>query len=398
MDTQVVAIEIWPLAIPLRRPFEHAACRRSVAEPLVVQVELANGVVGFGEALPRPYVTGETAATVEAAIKSVLLDALVPARPKSMAEALEIAESLPWHDQDGQPCNAARAAVELALLDAYGKAFGRSVGQMAGWFGTPGFGPPGSLRKVTAAGVLGMADPSKLRRSVRLMRCYGLRDFKLKVGGDDPAVDSARLDAVLQVLGRALKDGRATLRIDANGAWEPEVAAKVLSGWKDLPIAAVEQPCPPGTEPQWQQIASACGLPLFADESLTDMADARYLAQLSFISGFNIRISKNGGLTAAVRLAEVAKQAGLQVLAGCMVGETGILSAAFLHFLSIVDNATYAEGCYGRWLLRSDVCRRRVRFGFGGRLPAPAGPGLGISVDPDRLRRFCSGRPIRVAP
>ncbi len=208
MDSQVVAIQVWPLQIPLRRPFKHAAAERTVADPLVVEVELANGTIGYGETLPRPYVSAETIATAQAALGSVLLEALVDARPQSMSEALDLAESLPWKDRDGQVCPAARAGLELALLDAYSRYFQRDiVQQLSGWFGVPGYGPPGSTGRVRYAIVLGSQTPGKLRRQVRLARLCGIRDFKLKMGDVDAERDRQRLDAVMGVLSATCSSG-----------------------------------------------------------------------------------------------------------------------------------------------------------------------------------------------
>ncbi len=397
MDTQVVAIQIWPLQIPLRRPFKHAAAERSVADPIVVEVELANGTIGYGETLPRPYVTTETPATVEAALRTVLLEALVDARPQSMPEALDLAEALPWTDRDGQACPAARAGLELALLDAYGRYFRRDVVQMAGWFDAPGFGAPGSAKRVRYAIVLGSAEPAKLVRMVRLARWCGIRDFKLKVGEADPGRDRVRLDALMQVLGRDLASGKVTLRIDANGAWQPDAAMEILKGWKGLPIAAVEQPTPRGLEQTWRDLHEVSGLPMMADESLVTMQDAEYLLESDAVQALNVRISKNGGLTAAARLADFARRNDLKLMVGCMVGETAILSTAHVKLLNLVDNAAFAEGCFGRLLLRDDV-GPPVQFGVGGRPPRVRRQGLGAKVDRQRLARLCPEGPKRWAP
>jgi muconate cycloisomerase len=112
----------------LRRPFGHAAQVREAAEPVVVQVELDDGTSGFGETLPRPYVTGETTETVLQAIDRTFLDELVSFRPTCFAEALERIDALPACDNSGQTINAARAAVELALLDAYSIYFNKPIG------------------------------------------------------------------------------------------------------------------------------------------------------------------------------------------------------------------------------------------------------------------------------
>lgn len=397
MDSQVVAIQVWPLQIPLRRRFKHAAAERAVADPIVVEVELANGTIGYGETLPRPYVTAETAATVQSALGTVLLEALVDARPQSMSEVLELAESLPWKDGDGLACPAARAAMELALLDAYSRYFQRDIQHMAGWFDVPSYGPPGSARRIRYAIVLGSETPQRLRRQIWLARLCGIRDFKLKMGDVDVEHDRERLDMVMRTLSRGLLAGKITLRIDANGAWQPDTAKEILTGLKGQPIAAVEQPTPRGMEETWREIHQACGLPIMADESLVTMRDAEYLVQNRSVQALNVRISKNGGLTAAIRLAEFARRHELTLMVGCMVGETAILSAAQVKLLSMVDNVAFAEGCYSRLLLRDDV-GKRVQFGFGGKVPTVDRLGLGARVDRDSLDRLCPDGPKRLSP
>lgn len=62
--SQIQCVRLYPLAIPLRRKFSHAAAERHTADPLVAAVELANGIVGYGETLPRPYVTGDRKSVV----------------------------------------------------------------------------------------------------------------------------------------------------------------------------------------------------------------------------------------------------------------------------------------------------------------------------------------------
>ncbi|MFQ6048702.1 MAG: mandelate racemase/muconate lactonizing enzyme family protein, partial [Phycisphaerae bacterium] len=239
---------------------------------------------------------------------------------------------------------------------------------MAGWFGIGGDGAPGSIKKVRFAAVLGVENPANLRRLIKLARLYGLRDFKVKLGNADPQMDWARLEAALAVLRRPLAAAKASLRVDVNGAWQPNQAAEIMAKMRDLPITAVEQPTPPGTEDAWPDLYAKSGLAIWADESVSTLQDARYLAQGRLAAGLNVRISKCGGLSAAVRLAELSKQQDLTLMIGCMVGETAILSAALVQLLMIIDNAAFAEGCYGRLLLRKDV-GRRVQFGYGGKVP-----------------------------
>ena len=391
--TPIRRITLWPLAIPMKIRFSHAAHERQVADPVVVSVELANGQIGWGETLPRPYVTGESVGSIRPTIEQVLAPALADARPTCLPEALEIIDALPATDLDGRGMSAARAGVELALLDAYCRCWRRPVTEVIGWLGMAGIALPGSLTRIRYSGVLGGDDPSRALRSLWKMRLYGLRDFKLKVGFDG---DHDLVSAVAGKLNRAIRRGRATLRLDANGAWDLDEAIGRLTAWQAWPIACVEQPLPQGREDELVELKRHVPTPLMHDESLVTTADAEALIERQVADFFNIRLSKNGGWLAAIRLAGLARRHGLGYQLGCMVGETSILSAAGRAFLSVVPGVVFAEGSYGRFLLRDDVVDRPIRFGYGGRGEPIEGFGWGVPVNEERVRRLLANRSIDI--
>ena len=362
MPQRPVSLEIYRTAIPMRK-FEHAAGSRELAEAIVVRLERPDGAVGWGETLPRPYVTGETLESVVQDIRQVLWP------------MVRAGHGLPWEaPQAGGPrrITAARCAVELALVDADARAAGRRL--------------CGPLPPVRVSGVIGSSDPARTARTLRLLRLLGLRDFKLKLGlGDE--VDRENLRIVHARLARGLRAGRLSLRVDINGGWAADQTPARVDELRPLGVCLVEQPvfCP---APELADLARRCSLPLLADESLVTPADAEALAQAGPDRiAFNIRISKNGGLDLARRLAELAQRHGITVVAGCMVGESGILSAAQRCLLSSAPPPRFVEGNYGRFLLADDLTRPSPRFGYGGRLAAMKGPGLGVTVDPRRLAR-----------
>jgi len=394
-------VSVFPLSIPLRGRVAHAASQRDHADPVVVAVELTNGIVGYGETLPRPYVTQETVESVVHGIQATFIPVLIGFHPQSFPEALEAIEALPWRD-DGRLMPAARAAVELALLDAVLRAYHRDMDAVAQWMGLPGFGSPGSIRQIRFSGVLASDDLSRTVRQLRLMYWGGLRDFKLKVGAPD---DQDRLQAVLNYLRRPLARGRATLRVDANGAWSKESAIEWLSATRDAPICAVEQPLPRGREEELRHLVTAAragvirgmnaAAPILVhDESLITFDDAQQLIRLGVADGFNIRISKCGGLLPSLRLAALARRENVRIQLGCMVGETSILSAAGLRFLEVCPGVTWAEGCFGSFLLRADVVQKELRFGYAGRPPRLKAPGLGVAGVPSQFERYSMCDPV----
>ena len=392
MVTAIVhRVTVFPLTISLRRKVTHAASHRGVADPVVVAVELTGGTVGYGETHPRHYLTGETIQSVIEAVRSVFAPALVKLHPISFPEALEVIEALPWRDARNHLIPAARAAVELALLDAYMRVFQRDIDGIVSWMGLPGFGSPGSSGKTRFSGLLAASEAAATLRQLRLMYWAGLRAFKLTVGFDG---DKTRLGKVASYLRRPLAKGQASLRVDASGRWSKDEAIEWLSDIAGVSIAAVEQPLGKGDEDDVLILHDLFDIPIVHDESLVTIEDGHRLIDLGVADGFNIRISKCGGLIPSLRLAALARRAGVRILLGCMAGETSILSGAGLRFLSVCPGVVWAEGCYGLSLLANDIVSKPLRFGYGGRPPRLHGPGLGIDVDPDRLRFFCEDQPI----
>ena len=390
--SQISCVRAWPLAIPLRRQFAHAAHARQCADPIVVQIELADGTCGYGETLPRDYVTGETAESVLQAIQSTFLKELLVFRPEVFPQAMEQIAALPTFDEVGRVMTAARAGVELALLDAYSRHFLRPISDVVGWLGVPGFGPPGSIASVRYSGVLSGDAPKRLRGSVRKMRWFSLRDFKLKVGYPD---DVDRVRVVADALGRSL--GRTTtLRLDANGAWSLDRAVDVLKDLADVPIACVEQPLSKGNDQELTVLRQMVDCPIMHDESLVTQADAERLIELGVADLFNIRLSKNGGFLSSLQLVQLARKHDVAYQLGCMVSETSILSAAGRRFLECVPGIRFAEGSYGRFLMSGDVTKRTVQFGCGGRVRPLPGLGWGVDVVTQALERYAICDPLEL--
>lgn len=377
--------ETHALAIPMRRKVGHAAAQRVCSEPIIFCIELADGTFGYGETHPREYVSGESPADVKRSIRDIFLPLLIEMHPANFGEAIEAAAALPTIDADGQPITAARAAVELALLDAYSASFERSLESVAGYLEARGFEPPGSRDTCRYTIVLPSGSPKKSAKLARIARWARVTNYKVKVGDDD---DDARLRAVCQVLQKPLATGRATLTIDANMAWDVETAAKKLAAWRDLPIQCVEQPIPKLAAEHWGRLAANSPFPLMPDESLITSLDAEALLEADGVGWFNIRLSKNGGLIPSLKLAILAHRAGIPVQLGCMVGETSILSAAARWFLQVTPGVRRVEGSFGRLLLADDVIRTPLRFGLAGRWRPMSGYGLGIRVERERLKRL----------
>ncbi len=385
MPARLVTLEILSISIPFRSPFRHATAQRDVCENLIVIASLSDGTIGYGEAIARTYVSGETLESAAKTIESLFAPRLANLAPASFADLLNSLDELPLNDSHSRPTVAARCAVELALLDAFGKHFQRGLQEVAGWLGLPGFTTGGSIDSVRFSGILSADEPRRIARKLRKMRLFGLGDFKIKLGGPN---DRDILKIVHGQLARGLRSGRYTLRADVNGVWDLDTALQVIPTLIKYGVCCVEQPLSPQAQADFALLHTQLTMPIMVDESLVLPSQAQALIDQRCVDYFNIRVSKNGGLIPALRLAHLARKAGIAYQLGCMVGETAILSAAGRWFLSMVPKVKFAEGSYGTFLLSDDISTRPSRFGYGGRIKRPSGPGLGIAIDPLKLRRY----------
>jgi len=382
---QPKCLEVWRYEIPMRVRFEHATAGRSVSTGILVRLELDDGTVGWGEGIPRDYVTGETIESAAEIIRTRYADWLTKDAPLAQT---------PIEDH-GVVFNAAWCACELAYLDAVGKQRQMRVTDMIGR--EMKLKPRRLLRRIS--GVLSAGSVAKVRRQLRLMRLLALRDYKLKVG-TDAAKDEAVLAECQRQLRRGLKRRRGptrrTLRVDANGVWSFEEAVRRAPILAKYGVIAVEQPLAKGNEAPLAELRRKTSVPIMLDESLLTLGQAERLVRGGQVDLFNVRISKNGGLVQSLKMARFAHKSGLDFQLGCMVGETGILTAAGRIFLELMGSRVrFAEGSYGRLLLRSDVTRERLTFGYGGLVRPMTGPGLGVHVSEAKVRKLAK-RILRV--
>lgn len=378
----VTRLDLFHVALPLRKRIRHASHERAVSDSLVARVALGDGSVGFGEGVPRDYVTGETIATAFEA-----LGALDVARqvgdPGDFAAAVDRVAGLALPsivaDPRGMFGNAARTALELALIDAYGRSSGESAGRAIRLASRePALLTPRPAW-VRYSGAITAESPGKELRSAGKMWLNNFRHVKLKVGVDGQD-DAKRLSRIRAILGRKID-----VRLDANEAWAPDEVVGRVAALRPSNPSVIEQPVPHAQVESLAAMRPHLGLPVMLDESLCGYPDAVRAIDGGTADLFNVRISKCGGLVPALRLIELAHRHGIGVQLGCHPGESGLLSAAGRHLASNVRGLRYVEGSYDRHILDRNVTRDDPTFGFGGWAKPIRGPGLGVRVDDSAL-------------
>jgi muconate cycloisomerase len=365
--TYVASIELFTATLPFRFAFGHSLATRRSSENVYVRVTLDDGTPGYGEGVPRDYVTGETAASALTALSERLAPEVLGRDVGSVDDVPRLLHSAPHGD------SAAYCALELAVLDAFGRHSGCSVSQ---WLG------PAPADRVRYDAIIPFGGLPHLAVVGALVRGLGFRNAKLKVGRDVDR-DVRKLQLLRRVLGP-----RVDIRVDANCAWTADEAVAAVERFKPFGISSVEQPVAADDIAGLQRVTALTEEAVIVDESLCSVGDARRLTAGAACDAFNIRVSKCGGLLSSLEIAGVARESGLRCVVGAQVGESGILSAAGRHLAAAIPNVMFVEGSAGRLLLEEDLTRESVLPGRGGWARAFAGPGLGVHVDVDRFHRL----------
>ena len=367
-------VDIWHLNCRFRYPFKHKLATHTGSDNLVVRVSSDRGVTGFGEGIPRDFVTGETLEDSLGFLRETLVP-LVLDLPAISPANLFASLGLLQEKSGAEASPAAFCALETALLDAAGHTWGKSL--------TDIFGPRGEDR-VTYSAVLPLTAGPQLAQFLELVRAQGMGFVKLKVGEDN---DLETLAQARSVLGEEVD-----LRVDANGAWSASEAIARIREMSRFRLSAVEQPVAKDDVPGLRQVQEAVDIPIMADESVCTAADAQKLIDLKACRMFNLRLSKMGGITTARRIKAAAEAAGIRCQLGCHVGETSILAAAGRHFAFTQGSLAFLEGSFAPFLLTRDPVAEPVAFGRGGVGLPLTGPGLGITVKEEVLDEMAVSR------
>ncbi len=290
------------------------------------------GLTGVGEGAPIVRYQ-ESAADGEKALQP-LRELVESADPMAWAALeAEVARRLP-----GQ--YAARAALNIALLDWVGQKLGVPVYRL---FGLDARNAPATTFSIG-------------------IEAYPI--LKIKVGLD---TDEATIDAVRSAT-------RKPLRVDANEGWkDKETAARKIAWLEAQGVEFIEQPMPAAMLDEQRWLRSRVHMPILADEACLRSHDIPKIADA--YDGIVVKVDKAGGLLEAIRSIHTARSFGLKVMLGCMVSSSVSITAA-AHLSPLAD---YAD-LDGNLLIGNDPYTGvLVREG---KLVLPVGPGLGLVPAP----------------
>ncbi|HKH94810.1 MAG TPA: dipeptide epimerase [Gemmatimonadaceae bacterium] len=330
------------IALQTKHPFIIA--RGGSSEYRVVRVTVSDddGSTGWGEAAPSKHY-GETADSVVSVLP--LLAAVLEDADGWSLEALEhgLARAIRFNAS-------ARAAVSAALHDLVAKRLGVPLYRL--WGLDPAASPPTSF-------TIGIA-PDEATLRTRVQEAAGYPVLKVKLG-------SHWDERIIRIV-REMEPGK-VLRVDANAAWAPKHALRMIPLLQELGVEFVEQPLPAHDIAGLRFVRERSALPIIADESCLVSTDIPALA--GAVDGINIKLAKCGGLCEARRMVATARAHGMSVMCGCMVESSlGITAAA--HLAPLLD---YAD-LDGAALVANDPYEGATIEGGVVKLPARAGLGV----------------------
>lgn len=363
----IAAIEAIPVDLPLVAPINLGGrLKLDTAEAVIVRVTAKDGTVGWGEAAAAPNLSGELAEGMVAAIQRLIAPTLIggdAGKPEEIRAVM---------DRAIRANPAAKAALDLALLDLWGRSTGKPVCELLGG---------AKRRRISIQRMLGNASIDEDVDEATRCRRDGFAVFKLKVGTRSLDDDIAAAKAVRAAIGEA-----AMLSVDANTTWSEDKAVAFAHATADLDIAYLEQPLRADDLAGLAQIHTATGKPVCADEGIWSANDLDAHATAAAAQGASLKPIKLGGTSAAARAARRAAELGWHVNVAAKVAESSLVTAGLLHLAAAVPNLDWHLTTTHHYIGVEIV--RRPFAARAGTLDVPEGPGLGVEIDPARLAEF----------
>ena len=362
------------LDIPTIRPHKLSFGAINRQSPVIVQLWLRNGATGFGEAatIGGPSWNEESPESIHHAITNHLAPALAG------QDGARIEACLARMDLACRGNAFAKSAVEMALLDAVARSLQVPVWQLLG-------GKQHDSLPLAWTLASGDVDRDLQEAHLRLEQKRH-HIFKMKIGARAPQDDVAHVSQIARGL-----QGKATLTVDVNQAWDGNTARRYLPQLVEAGVTLIEQPVAQWNVEALKSLSATLdGALIMADETVCTPQDAMMLAREKASHVFSLKVAKHGGLVRTRKVAAIAEAADIGWYGGTML-ETSIGSAASAHVFATLGGRHHNCELFGPQLLVDDIVAERMPIADFA-LQLPDGPGLGVEVDPAQLDRFDRAR------
>lgn len=373
MKIRDVRTHVLEAPLPERFGWSLAVTGRRTA--LLVEIETDEGITGFGEC----YGPARANAAVVQTYRELLIG-----RDPCATEAIwqDLHNALRDHGQRGLAIQAL-SGIDIALWDIRGKAAGERVHRLLG----------GPIRTSVRAYATGLYERERGDHAAYLADeaagyvAEGFTAMKLKVGfGIRRDLESAR--AVRAAIGPDVE-----LMVDANHAYDVTAAIELGRRLADLDITWFEEPVPPENVEAYREVRTCQPIPVAGGECSFTRFDFRRFFEARALDYVQPDTCAAGGISECRKIADMAAAFGVRYVPH--VWGTGVAIAASLQLLAVLPTEPLCRFPFEP-LLEFDRTEHPIRQAVltepiehrQGRVDVPTGPGLGIEIDREALRRF----------
>lgn len=283
-------------------------------ETCIVKVLTDEGIIGYGEAAPFPYVTGDSLSTVISVGKD-LRDGLIGMDPRAIGSI--------HHKMDSMYAGntAIKAGIDIACYDIASKAAGVPLYKFLG----------GDDPHIHSDVTIGIDEPDRMAAAALAWVNKGFEIIKVKLG-EDIETDAERIRAIRAAVGEKIR-----IRIDANQGWSVTDSIRISRTLDKLGVGLIEQPVPAHDFEGLAEIRRNSDVLIAADESCHSIYDASRLMKMRACDVVNIKLMKCGGIYNAIKISAICEAAGIRCMIGCM-GESTLGNLAGMHFAAATEN------------------------------------------------------------
>jgi L-alanine-DL-glutamate epimerase-like enolase superfamily enzyme len=294
--------------MPLLAPFVTARGRTDRARSFVIELKTEGRLTAYGAVSPAQYVTHESDEDVVASLAAM-------SQACAGLDVRDYGAVFATLAEDYPKAHAARAGIEIAVMDAYGQSAGQPLWQLWG-----GAKPTVRTDLTVPINTLDEARAIAMDAARR-----GIQDLKIKIDGTDPGIALARIKTVAEAAPAA------TLLVDANQSFTPDGAIAFLDICRAnaLEMALFEQPVKATDIDGLVKVAAYGEYPIGADEAVITPDDCRKILDAGGVQVVNIKLMKSG-ISGALEIIKLCQAANVTLMLGCMI-ESHIGIGAAVH-------------------------------------------------------------------
>ena len=393
--SKIAYIKTYQVEYPLDRPLSDSIHYMPVRAALLVEMGTDDGDIGIGESA----IYGGPASVVETMIHDELVPRILGEDPTRPEWLWQVMMGRSHQHGDGGVLPAAVSGLDIAIWDLMGRKSGLPLFRMLG-------GYRDDVQAYASAGFYAEGkDAEGLADEVRRYAEAGFRHVKIKVGRttDTPvnplvhmdapefatvtlAEDLRRVGAVRKAIGDDVH-----LMVDANNAWTKPIALKAGREFERLGVHWYEEPVSTDDREGSAALAAAIDVPIAGYETRTGLAGFRDIIADRAVDVVQPDVIWSGGITVCRRIAALAAAAGLPCVPH--VFSTAVSLAANLHFIASIPNSYLLELDQNPNALRTELLDQPIEPDERGVVSLPGGPGLGVRLDRETLRRYAAADP-----